>query len=80
MDCPGCGIQRSISFLLQGNLEASIKMYPALIPAIILVLVLLINLVWDFKFAEKLKLWLTILVLSTVFISYFSKIFFPYGF
>lgn len=32
INCPGCGLQRSIIFLLKGELWASIKMYPPLLP------------------------------------------------
>ncbi len=29
-DCPGCGLQRSVSFLLQGEFVSAFKMYPAI--------------------------------------------------
>lgn len=32
MDCPGCGMQRSLIELFRGNFEGSFKMYPALLP------------------------------------------------
>lgn len=32
IDCPGCGIQRSIEYLLNGDLKSSIEMYPGLLP------------------------------------------------
>ncbi len=31
-DCPGCGLQRSVAFLLQGDFVAAFKMYPAIYP------------------------------------------------
>lgn len=34
IDCPGCGLQRSIILLLQGNVWASIQMYPPLLPTV----------------------------------------------
>ncbi|HDZ14972.1 MAG TPA: DUF2752 domain-containing protein, partial [Pricia sp.] len=30
IDCPGCGLQRSVAFLLQGDFLAAFKMYPAI--------------------------------------------------
>ncbi|TSJ42809.1 DUF2752 domain-containing protein [Mucilaginibacter corticis] len=41
IDCPGCGFQRSLIFLLQGNLKQSVYMYPAAIPIIITVIIAL---------------------------------------
>ncbi len=32
IDCPGCGFQRSILALLQGDINKSIHLYPATIP------------------------------------------------
>ncbi len=34
INCPGCGLQRSIIFLLKGELWESIKMYPPLLPIV----------------------------------------------
>lgn len=36
IDCPGCGFQRSVVALIQGNLYKSIALYPATIPLILL--------------------------------------------
>ncbi|MDB5130365.1 MAG: hypothetical protein JWR02_114, partial [Mucilaginibacter sp.] len=32
IDCPGCGFQRSVIALIQGNLHQSLQLYPAAIP------------------------------------------------
>ncbi len=34
-DCPGCGFQRSLIALLQGNFNESLHYYPATIPLIV---------------------------------------------
>ena len=44
IECPGCGMQRSIIELLKGNILDSIMLYPPLIPMIILFAILIINL------------------------------------
>jgi hypothetical protein len=35
IDCPGCGFQRSVIALVQGNLHQSLQLYPAAIPLLI---------------------------------------------
>ena len=49
IDCPGCGIQRSIVALIQGNLIASLKLYPATIPIIALFAYTIYHLKFDAK-------------------------------
>lgn len=44
MDCPGCGMQRSLFELMKGNFAESLKMYPALIPVLITLLLLILHL------------------------------------
>mgnify|MGYP001226429345 CR=1 FL=1 len=34
IDCFGCGFQRAIKLLIEGDLLASLQMYPALIPIV----------------------------------------------
>ena len=53
MDCPGCGIQRSISLLLQGKLVDSFLMYPALLPVIFLLGFLIFDMFVTIKYGEK---------------------------
>ncbi|OUS21664.1 hypothetical protein A9Q93_00285 [Nonlabens dokdonensis] len=73
MDCPGCGIQRSISFLLQGNIVDSFLMYPGLFPGIFLFVFLIVDWFKDFKHGEQIKLWATILTIGTIVSSYLIK-------
>ena len=44
IDCPICGFQRSLIFLLQGDFKKSFLMYPPLVPACILIVLFLIHL------------------------------------
>ena len=73
MDCPGCGIQRSISFLLQGNIVDSFLMYPGLFPGIFLFVFLIVDWFKDFKHGEQIKLWATIITIGTILSSYLIK-------
>ncbi len=40
IECPTCGFQRAFILLLKGELLSSLKVYPALIPTMILILLL----------------------------------------
>lgn len=73
MDCPGCGIQRSISFLLQGNIVDSFLMYPGLFPGMFLFIFLVVDWFKDFKHGEQIKLWATIITIGTILSSYLIK-------
>lgn len=48
-ECPGCGFQRALIELMQGNIWASIKLYPALLPLIFMFLVLLFHMKFRLK-------------------------------
>ena len=46
--CPGCGIGRSISYLLHGDLANSVKLHPLGIPAFFILSSRVINLFYNF--------------------------------
>jgi hypothetical protein len=76
IDCPGCGMQRSIIELLKGNFIESLKLYPALIPIIILLFTLVLHLKFKFKYGSKILTWMFILVVAIIVISFTYKTFF----
>jgi len=65
IDCPGCGMQRAFIELLKGHFGESIKMYPALIPIILMFLFLTLHLKFKFK---KGSYYLTIMFIFTAII------------
>ncbi|WP_338350690.1 DUF2752 domain-containing protein [Nonlabens tegetincola] len=75
MDCPGCGIQRSISFLLQGEFVNAFYMYPAIYFLFLLCSVLIIDFFIKIKHGEKIKLVLTVLTIGTILVNYLLKVF-----
>lgn len=57
-ECPGCGFQRALAELLKGNILESIRLYPALIPLLLLFVALLFHIKFRFnKGSVFLKYW-----------------------
>ncbi|MBP6456180.1 MAG: DUF2752 domain-containing protein [Chitinophagaceae bacterium] len=77
-DCLGCGFQRSIDALLQGNFGDSFRLYPALFPIIILFSYTLLHLIFKFKFGAKVIIWLFAFTSVVMIISYVIKIYSTY--
>ena len=73
IDCPGCGMQRSIIELFKGNFIESFKLYPALIPILILLFTLVLHLKFEFKYGAKILTYMFILVVTIVVISFTYK-------
>jgi hypothetical protein len=74
VECLGCGIQRSISLIFQGQFVAAYKMYPAIYTFFILAVFLIFNLFVKFKHDYKIKMGLIFLNVIIVVISYLFKI------
>ncbi|WP_461453478.1 DUF2752 domain-containing protein [Mucilaginibacter sp.] len=55
IDCPGCGFQRSVIELMQGNLSKSLYYYPATIPLIFTTLFFIADMRLNFTKKESLK-------------------------
>ena len=74
IECLGCGMQRSLVLVFQGEFLAALKMYPAIYTIIILVLFIIFSFFKKFKFSQKIKMGLIILNAIIIIISYFNKI------
>ena len=72
--CPGCGLQRSMIFLLEGNLKDSLITYPALIPTIILLVYLMLHLIFKFKKGHKWLIFIFIITALIMALNYLKKI------
>ncbi|WP_029034927.1 DUF2752 domain-containing protein [Salinimicrobium terrae] len=73
LDCLGCGAQRSLVFVFQGEFGAAFKMFPAIYPILILLLFLFINLFIKFKGDWFIKIGLIVLSALTLIGAYFYK-------
>ncbi|MGB5822363.1 MAG: DUF2752 domain-containing protein [Saonia sp.] len=66
VDCPGCGLQRSVAFLFQGDFVAAFKMYPAIYTIILLFAFLSVDYFFKIKHANKIVI--TLMISSIVLI------------
>ncbi len=73
VDCPGCGIQRSIALLLQGDFNGAFKMYPAIYALILLFGFLLVDHFYSIKFANKIVITLSTISVSLILANYLFK-------
>lgn len=73
--CPGCGMQRSFIALLKGQLVESFLLYPALLPVIITLLLLVLHLKFKFKNGANYIKYSFISSISIMSISYLIKLF-----
>ncbi|MFO7940144.1 MAG: DUF2752 domain-containing protein [Bacteroidales bacterium] len=75
IDCPGCGMQRALIELLKGHVWESLKLYPALLPVLFMIVFLGLHLVFKFKHGAALLKYLfignTILIIG----NYLGKLF-----
>jgi len=74
IECPGCGLQRSVIELLKGNLWESIRLYPALIPVMVMFLFLFLHLVFKFKWGAFTLKVMFIMNMSIIFLHYIYKL------
>lgn len=75
IDCPGCGLQRSVIALMRGDIGASFKFYPPTLPILFLVFFTLAHLKFDFKNGAFLIKILYIGIAIAIIANYIYKIF-----
>lgn len=74
IECPGCGLQRSMVLLFRGHLVGSLQMYPATIPIIALFIFLALHLFYKFENGAILLKFLYISIAFIVVVFYIYKI------
>ncbi len=70
VECPGCGLQRSIAFLISGDFFAAFQMYPAIFTLIPLFIVVVANALVPFKHAQRLTIYLSISSVALILINF----------
>jgi len=72
-ECMGCGMQRALHLLFQGEFIAAFKMYPAIYTLIPLFLIIGINFLYKFKYANKIINFLAIASVLIIIVSFIIK-------
>lgn len=67
IECPGCGMQRSLIELLKGNFFESFRLYPALTTTIALFVLLIFHII--FKFRNGAKYLLIVFIINAIIIT-----------
>ena len=73
-ECFGCGMQRAVSLLFDGEFIAAFKMYPAIYTLIPLFILIGINIFYKFKNANRIINVLAIVSVITIVLSYIIKL------
>ena len=73
IDCPGCGIQRSLVHIVHGEFIAAFNMYPAIYTLLFFGGFIVLNLKMKFKYAQKIILIFAVLNILIIIGSYIIK-------
>lgn len=75
MDCPGCGLQRSVIKLLEGDISGSLEMHPAGILYIAVIIFTALHLKFQFKNGSTIITWTFIITVTITLINYIYKLY-----
>ncbi|WP_244156221.1 DUF2752 domain-containing protein [Maribacter ulvicola] len=73
IDCPGCGLQRSLLFLIKGEFISAFLMYPAIYPMLLLFGFLALNKLYPFKHSNTITITLMVSTVSFILTNYILK-------
>lgn len=74
VECPGCGTQRALLLLLEGDVWGSLKMYPPLALVLATAIYLILHLLFRFKRGGRILKYLAISTASVIFLSYLYRV------
>ncbi len=75
VECPGCGMQRSVALLIQGDFIAAFKMYPAIYTILLLLGFLLLDNFYKIKYANRISIILMVTSVILILTNYILKFF-----
>jgi hypothetical protein len=74
LECPGCGLQRSVIALFRGDIQSSLSLYPATIPMLALLVLVALHLRFDFRYGAVAIKYLQLGVAIIVLVFYIYKV------
>ena len=74
MDCPGCGMQRSVLLLFEGEFVAAFMIFPAIYPLLLLLLFLLADQFLKIKYANAISIVLMITTVTFILTNFLLKL------
>jgi len=74
IECPGCGMQRSIYSLMKGDFLESFYQYPPLIFIFILLITLCLHIKFNFSYGPKLLKVMFVLTAVVILTNYIAKL------
>lgn len=75
LECMGCGMQRSLALLFQGEFVAALYMYPAIYTLILLISFALLNSFKNYKFATRIIIILAVINVILILGNFILKFF-----
>lgn len=73
MDCYGCGAQRAVLLLFNGDFTGAFKMFPAIYALLTLLVFVVSDIFFRFKNGHAIRTGLIILTAAIIFINYITK-------
>lgn len=74
MECPGCGMQRSVGLLLEGEFTAAFQMFPAIFALIPLFVLILCSKVFRLKIDDRFIIVLSIVSVALILMNFVNKL------
>lgn len=75
LDCPGCGFQRSVLALVQGDVRTSFHLFPASVPILLLLAFVPVHLKFEFREGAGMIKFLYLSITVIIVLNYIYKIY-----
>ncbi|MEX0273261.1 MAG: DUF2752 domain-containing protein [Flavobacteriaceae bacterium] len=73
IDCPGCGLQRSVAHLIKGEFVEAFFMYPAIYPMLLLFSFMVIKRFFSLQYENAITIGLSIATVFAILANYLLK-------